>query len=88
MRLVLTYALLRGAWHGLRGRTKVLKNGGLGVFAYGDGRHDDAPYMQRAINRGGAICFPPGTFLTRRTLTIRNPVAIHGAHLTTHPPRR
>lgn len=88
--LLLTYALARGVWHGLRGRTRVLraykKDGPRlqmthSVFAYGDGIHDDAPNFQRIIDgqRGWIKHVPAGEFSIRKPIHIDGGTEVQGA---------
>lgn len=78
--LILGFALARGAWNGLRGRTKLLRSGGLGTFAYGDGRHDDTAFIQREIDRAPEVILhiPRGTFNVSRPIELTN-LGLHGA---------
>ena len=39
--------------------------------AVGDGRADDTAAIQRAVNVGGAVTFPSGTYRITKTITVK-----------------
>lgn len=55
--------------------------------ARGDGRTDDSEALQRAVeaaqSSGARLVFPPGTFITSKTIKARLPITITGAKSTT-----
>jgi hypothetical protein len=63
-RVVLAYALIRGARNGLRGRTALVRSSSRYRFAYADGKHNDAPTIQWAVSRAGT------TYLARAEYTV------------------
>lgn len=71
---IVGFSLARGAWHGLRGRTKLIRSRGLGTFAYGDGERDDGAYIQREIDKHAdcIVRIPAGTFNVSRPIVIQN----------------
>lgn len=83
-RVLLGYALLRGLIEGLcswRRKVPIYRNGRVDQWAWGDGVHDDTPYLQRALNSGGMVEMLPGQLRTN-TLTIPTHTYLRGSGWT------
>jgi hypothetical protein len=82
---ILGYALGRGIWNGLRGRTRLLRSyDGVklrgAVFAYGDGVHDDTAVVQRIFDQQGSQKqLPAGTFRITEQVNVGSEARVSGA---------